>query len=78
VLVNPITLRVMQMAIVKVVCVPVVLHGSMAAPGAVRVCVTRVRLVLGHEESPFVRVGTLQTACAKVLAVRHGCSRPRK
>jgi hypothetical protein len=53
VLVHAILLRVVQMAVVKVVNVPVVIHGSMATAGAVLVCVIGVRLVIGHEQSPF-------------------------
>jgi hypothetical protein len=53
VLVDSIDLRVVQMAVVEVVSVPVVLHGSMAAAGAVLVCVIGVSLVIRHERSPF-------------------------
>jgi hypothetical protein len=55
-LVDVITVHVMQMAVVKIVDVPVVLHSSMAAPRTMNmgmVGVSRVRAV-GHRLSPII------------------------
>ena len=49
VLVDVIAVRMVQMAIVEVVGVAIVLHGPMAAAGAVLVGVVRVARVLGHD-----------------------------
>ena len=59
-LVDVIVVRVVQMTIVQVVGVTVVLHGLVAAAGAVLVRVVRVRRVVGHEAvlSRLIRVLT--------------------
>lgn len=64
VLLDSIALRVVQMAVVEVVGVPVVLHGLMAAAGAVLVGVIGVRLVIGHGDL-LLRNAALQTVCAR-------------
>jgi hypothetical protein len=53
VLVDSVALRVVQVAVVEVVGVAVMLHGLVAAAGAVLVRVIRVSLVIGHERSPL-------------------------
>jgi hypothetical protein len=59
-LIDVIVVHVVQMAVVEVVGVTVVLHGLVAAAGAVLVRVVRVRGVVGHEEvlSRLIRVQT--------------------
>jgi hypothetical protein len=75
VLVDEVTPRVMHVTVVEVVSMPVVLHGSMAASCAMPVCVIRVRLMLGHAESPSLAVDAASTVLPRRRRDRPGRGR---